>query len=194
MVVGLLAAAVIAPLASPGRVAAMPSNPIRWNNGGAVWSTNSEAMEKFLTTGAISDRGLEGGLNRSGWTSGQIRTGLNKNYSVSLIAMSQFLYSPAGEEYLKLQTRSYVPYWTLTTWAVEALRSAIILDSADESISGAGIMRQLPVDFRSAKSSPFDGKQNVAPEANCNSAAQCTSLFSWLVFLPAELKDKTSSR
>ena len=74
-------------------------------------------------------------------------------------------------------------------WAIQALRSAIILDAADGSISGAGIMSQLPVDFRIDNSTPFDGQQNVAAQSNCKDA-QCTSLFSWFVFLPAQLASR----
>jgi hypothetical protein len=165
-------------------------NPIRWVTGGAVWSTSQEAIKTFLDTGEITDRGLRGGLKRSGWSSDQVRAGLNKSYNVDLIRLSNFLYSPSGEAYLVEQTRSYVPYWTLRTLSVQALRSAIILDAADGSISGAGIINQLPVDFRIDDSTPFDGQQNVAPQANCKDNAQCTSLFSWFVFLPAQLASR----
>jgi hypothetical protein len=75
-------------------------------------------------------------------------------------------------------------------WSIQALRSAIILDAADGSISGAGIMSKLPVDFRIDNSSPFDGRQNVAMQANCKDNARCTSLFSWFVFLPAHLASR----
>jgi len=186
-------AAALLPLGPLPKVVASTANPVRWNNGGAVWSTSQEAMETFLSTGSITDRGLEGGLNRSGWTAEQIRTGLNKSYSIDFLGLARFLYSPSGEEYLTLQTRSFVPYWTLRTWAKEALRSAIILDAADGTISGAGIVQHLPVDFRSAKSAPFDGKQNVASLSNCKDGPQCTSLLSWMVFLPADLSSKTTS-
>lgn len=194
VVSGALAATLLLPWTQSSKVVASTQNPVRWNNGGAVWSTSQEALDTFLSTGSITDRGLEGGLNRSGWTSEQIRAGLNKNYNIDFLGLARFLYSPAGEEYLTEQTRSYVPYWTLRTWAIEALRSAIILDGQDGTISGAGIFQHLPVDFRSAKSSPFDGKQNVAALSNCKDGPQCTSLFSWMVFLPADLNSKIASR
>jgi hypothetical protein len=194
LVTGALTATLLLPWLPSSKVDASTQNPLRWNNGGAVWSTSQEALDTFLNTGAITDRGLEGGLNRSGWTSEQIRTGLNKIYTINFLGLAKFLYSPAGEEYLNQQTRSYVPYWTLKTWAVEALRSAIILDAQDGTISGAGIFQHLPVDFRSAKSSPFDGIQNVASLSNCKDGPQCTSLFSWMIFLPADLNSKVASR
>lgn len=187
---GLLAASLLSPVLLAASASAETENPIRWVTGGAVWSTPQEAMKTFLDTGAITDRGLQGGLKRSGWTADEVRAGLNKSYNVDFLRLSNFLYSPAGEVYLTDQTRSYVPYWTLRTWAIQALRSAIILDASDGSISGAGIMSQLPVDFRIDNSTPFDGKQNVAAQANCKDNAQCTSLFSWFVFLPAQLASR----
>jgi hypothetical protein len=186
----LLAASLLSPLLVSASAKAETENPIRWVTGGAVWSTPQEAMKTFLDTGDITDRGLQGGLKRSGWTADEVRAGLNKSYNVDFIRLSNFLYSPAGEVYLTEQTHSYVPYWTLRTWAIQALRSAIILDAADGSISGAGIISQFPVDFRIDDSTPFDGKQNVATQANCKDNAQCTSLFSWFVFLPAQLASR----
>jgi hypothetical protein len=190
MIKGLLAASLLSPMLLSASASAAAKQPIRWVAGGAVWSTSQEAIKTFLDTGAITDRGLQGGLNQSGWTAEQVRAGLNKRYNVDFLRVSNFLYSPAGELYLTEQTRSYIPYWTLRTWSIQALRSAIILDAADGSISGAGIINQLPVDFRIDDSTPFDGKQNVAAQANCKDNAQCTSLFSWFVFLPAQLASR----
>ena len=31
--------------------------PIRWNTGGAVWSTHQQPISRFLATGEITDRG-----------------------------------------------------------------------------------------------------------------------------------------
>jgi len=85
------------------------ASPVRWNTGAAVWTTSPEALNTFVSSGEITDRGLEGGLNRSGWTSQQVRQGLAKPYAVDLIPLSRFLYSEAGERFLEEQTRSYVP-------------------------------------------------------------------------------------
>jgi len=191
---GLLKCLLVASPLSPGLLVASAKaeteSPIRWLTGGAVWSTPQEAINTFLKTGEITDRGLQDGLKRSGWTAEEVRAGLNKTYNVNFLRLGRFLNSPAGEAYLTEQTRSYVPYWTQRTLAIQALRSAIILDAADGSISAAGIIRQLPVDFRIDDSSPFDRKQNVAAQANCKNEAQCTSLFSWFVFLPADLSSR----
>ncbi len=176
--------------ASSPALAATP-NPVRWNTGAAVWTTTAQALETFLSSGEIKDRGLEGGLNRSGWTSEQVRQGLRKPYSVDLISLSRFLYSEAGVRWLNQQTRSYVPYATLKAQASEALRAAIIADAANGDISGAGILAALPVDFRLADLSPqppLDGAQNVWPQGGCQGERQCSSLLSWAVFLPANLQ------
>ncbi len=151
-----------------------------------MWSTDQAAMTTFLQTGEITDRGLSGGIYRSGWTADEIRTGMNKTYSVDLVGVSRFLYSDAGVKFLKNQTRSYFPYWTLSTYGVQGLRSAIIADARDGQISSAGIMAALPTDFRLADTcNTYDGKQNVCAEGKCVGEAQCTSLLSWYVFLPA---------
>ena len=163
------------------------TNPVRWNTGGAVWSTNQSAFDTFLKTGAVTDRGRAGGLARSGWTATQVRDGMNKTYDVDLVGVSRFLYSDAGVKFLKNATASYFPYWSMNTYAVQALRSAIISDAADGSISSAGIMRALPTDFRLADfCNTYTGAQNICAEGRCKAGtAQCTSLLSWYVFLPA---------
>ena len=79
----------------------------------------------------------------------------------------------------------------MNTYAVQALRSAIIADAADGQISAAGILANLPVDFRLADISaqpPLDGSQNVWPQSGCQGERQCTSWLSWAVFLPANLQ------
>jgi hypothetical protein len=180
----IAAAITLLVLSSAGVQAAQ--RPIRWNSGGAVWSTNQQAITTFLTTGEITDRGLVDGIHRSGWTADELRAGLTKPYSVELASVANFLYSDAGVKFLDNQTRSYFPYWTMKQDAVVALRASIIADAADGSISSAGILAGLPVDFRLAHTcNTYDGKQNVCDKGRCTTEAQCTSLFSWYVFLPA---------
>ena len=184
---GLVVGSAAALAALPVSAAVHNDLPIRWNTGGAVWSTNQAAVDTFLSTGQVTDRGLEGGLNRSGWTADEIRTGMTKTYNVNLVGVSRFLYSPAGVKFLKNATSSYFPYWSMNTYAVQALRSAIILDAADGVISSATIMRKLPTDFRLADfCNTYTGAQNICAEGRCREgSAQCTSLLSWYVFLPA---------
>ena len=179
---GFLAGASLAALAAPAEAA----TPVRWNTGGAVWSTSLSAFKTFLSSGEITDRALMAGINGSGWTAEEVQEGLSKTYSVDVVGVSRFLYSTDGVKFLKDQTRSYFPYWKMKSTAVVALRSAIILDSADGSLSSAGIMSYLPVDFRLADTcNTYDGAQNVCAPDKCEGDAQCTSLLSWYVFLPA---------
>jgi hypothetical protein len=183
---GLFVGAALSAVALPASAAVDNDLPIRWNTGGAVWSTDQAAMDEFLESGSITDRGLEGGLHRSGWTSEEVRTGMNKSYNVDLIGVNRFLYSDDGVKFLKNQTSSYFPYWSMNTYAVQALRSAIIADARDGQISSAGIMANLPTDMRLADTcGTYTGAQNVCAEGRCQGDAQCTSLLSWYVFLPA---------
>ncbi len=179
---GLLAGASLAALAAPAKAA----TPVRWNTGAAVWSTSLSAFSTFLESGDITDRALLAGINGSGWTAEEIQEGLSKTYTVDVVGVSRFLYSSDGVKFLKDQTRSYFPYWKMKSSAVVALRSAIILDSVDGKLSSAGIMAALPVDFRLADTcNTYDGVQNVCAPDKCEGDAQCTSLLSWYVFLPA---------
>ena len=181
---GVLAGASLAALAAP--VEAGTKRPVRWNTGAAVWTTTSSEFKTFFTTGEITDRALLAGINGSGWTAEEVQEGMTKTYSVDVVGVSRFLYSADGVKFLKDQTRSYFPYWKMKSTAVVALRSAIILDSADGKLSSAGIMSFLPVDFRLADTcNTYDGAQNVCAPDKCEGDAQCTSLLSWYVFLPA---------
>ena len=181
---GLLAGVSLAALAVPAE--AGTSRPVRWNTGGAVWTTTSSEFKTFFSTGDITDRALSSGISSSGWTAEEIQEGMTKTYAVDIIGVSRFLYSDDGVKFLKDQTRSYFPYWKMKSTSVVALRSAIVADSIDGEISSAGIMAELPVDFRLADTcGTYDGIQNVCAPNHCEGDAQCTSLLSWYVFLPA---------
>ena len=178
----------LAVLGAGGLIAVAPTfaaaNPVRWTTGGAVWSTQQQAFDTFVDSGDVTDRGLDGGLNRSGWSATEVRAGLAKSYTVDLRAVTRFLYSSAGVDFLKAATLNYYPYRSMASTSVQALRSAIIKDSVDGSISSIGIMRALPTDFRLA-----EGPQAVGAEGRCKpQTAQCTSLLSWYVFLPARIQ------
>lgn len=181
---GLLAGASIAAIAAPAEAGS--SRPVRWNTGGAVWTTTSSEFQTFFETGEVTDRALASGISNSGWTADEIQEGMTKSYAVDIVGVSRFLYSEDGVKFLKDQTRSYFPYWKMKSTAVVALRSAIIADAVDGSISSSGIMAELPVDFRLADTcGTYDGAQNVCAPDRCEGDAQCTSLLSWYVFLPA---------
>jgi len=160
--------------------------PVRSSNAGAVWSTSPSAFRTFVKSGVVSDRGLGQLIARSGWTRDELRAGFVKEYSVELNAVAAFLNSEPGVLWLRNQTRSYTPFATLRANAATALRSAILADSVDGSISAAGIMAALPTDFRLTKGyRDLDGVQNVCAIARCEDPEQCTSLLSWFYFLPA---------
>jgi hypothetical protein len=162
------------------------SLPVRWNTGGAVWTTTSSEFKTFCETDDVTDRALDAGVNNSGWTAEEIQWGMTKSYSVDIIGVSRFLYSDDGVKFLKDQTASYIPYWRIKKTAVVALRSAIIADSIDGKISPASIMAALPVDFRLADTcGTYTGAQNICAPNKCEGDAQCTFFLSWLVFLPA---------
>ncbi len=172
--------------ASPA-AAAGAGAPIRWNTGGAVWSTSQDSFDTFLRTGEVTDRGLAAGLAASGWPVDQLRAALAKSYNVDFLAVSRFLNSEAGERFLRRATTSYGPYDRMNSTAVPALRSAILSDAADGSISSAGILRALPTAFRLADNgNGHTGAQPICAPGHCRSGtAQCTSLLSWYAFLPA---------
>ena len=146
---------------------------------------HSSEFKTFLSTGDVTDRALDAGINNSGWTTEEIQEGMTKTYAVDIVGVSRFLYSDEGVTFLKDQTRSYFPYWKMKSTSVVALRSAIIADSIDGEISSASIMAELPVDFRLADTcGTYDGIQNVCAPDKCEGDAQCTSLLSWYVSCP----------
>ena len=182
---GLLAGASLAVIAAPA-AEAKTKRPVRWVTGGAVWTTKSKAFKKFFKKGEITDRALLAGINNSGWTAEEIQEGMTKTYKVDVVGVSRFLYSKDGVKFLKDQTSSYFPYWRKKKTAVVALRSAIIAASKKGKLTSAGIMKNLPVDFRLADTcGTYTGAQNVCAPDKCEGDAQCTSLLSWYVFLPA---------
>jgi len=53
---GLMVASSLAALAVPAE--AGTKRPVRWNTGGAVWTTTSKEFKTFLKSGDINDRAL----------------------------------------------------------------------------------------------------------------------------------------
>ena len=174
--------------------------PVRWTSGVGVWSLQPEAIRRFVETGVVGDRSLASAIDRSGWSPEELRLGLAKPYSVDLVALARFLYSRDGLAFLRTQTRGYGPSSTQSTstqfpgtqspsakstYAVEALRSAIIAAAAGGQISALAIMAHLPTDFSTGQGC---GRLSVCAPSKCVGEAQCTSLLSWYVFLPACLQ------
>ncbi|QPN61674.1 alpha/beta hydrolase [Synechococcus sp. CBW1002] len=167
---------------------ALSGVPVRLSTGSGVWSSDREDFETFLKDGRTSDRGIASLVRKSGWTADEVRAGFLRLYSVDVAGLARFLNSEPGVIFLKNQTRSYIPYASLSEHRVEALRSAILADAADGEISAAGILATLPTDFRLARLGGYDGVQNVCAELRCEGSEQCTSLLSWYMFLPACLE------
>jgi hypothetical protein len=82
---GLFVGTAVTASVLPASAAVDNDLPVRWNTGGAVWSTHQTAFDTFLDSGDITDRGLEGGLARSGWTSDEVKSGMTKTYAVNLV-------------------------------------------------------------------------------------------------------------
>ena len=202
---GLAAGAALSSLAVlPVQAEINTRSTVRWNSGGAVYTTKLADFQKFLESdGEITystNRALAAGVNNSGWTAEEIAKGLSKQYKVNVVYVARFLYSKKGVKFLQNQTKSYFPYWGMKKTAVQALRSAIILASEKGKLSSVGIMKKLRVDMRlSDTCGTFDGAQNVCAKGKCQGDQQCTSLLSWYVFLPAcvqanQIKDKVAAR
>ncbi|MEB3262144.1 MAG: alpha/beta hydrolase [Cyanobacteriota bacterium] len=153
----------------PGTVAGASELPVRWTSGASVWSTQQQAIDTFLRSGVITDRGLAEGLAGSGWSAEEIREALNKPYSVDLVAVARFLDSPAGLQTLNAQTSVYYPYRSEGRTGKAALRSAILADAADGQLSAANILANLPADMR-------------------RTPGPVTPLLTWLAFLPARIQ------
>ena len=163
--------------------------PVRWTSGAGVWSLQPQAIRRFVDTGLVSDRSLASAIDRSGWSPEELRLGLAKPYSVDVVALARFLYASDGLAFLRTQTRGYGPSSTPTTYAVEALRSAIIAAAAGGQISALAIMDHLPTDFSTVQACGHGGaRPGVCAAGKCVGEAQCTSLLSWYVFLPACLQ------
>lgn len=131
---GVLAAASLTTLAVAAEAA---ERPVRWKTGGAVWSTKSAAFKTFFADGEITDRGLQGGINNSGWTADEIQQGMTKSYEVDLVGVSRFLYSDDGVAFLQDQTTSYYPIgrskrpqWLLfappSSWTLQMVKSLLL--------------------------------------------------------------------
>jgi hypothetical protein len=127
-----------------------------------------------------NDTPVPGGLvRRSGYTYDELEAGLSKNYSVDVVAVADFLYSDKGVQFLKdsIGQNNYTPYYSQQN-ALQAVRSAIILDSVDGKLSGFGMMDLLPVDER------LQGAMNVC-NVDASNTERKTSLLSWYVNTPA---------
>jgi hypothetical protein len=116
----------------------------------------------------------------SGWSRDELNAGLTKEYDVDVAAVARFLYSDKGEAFLSesIQQNNYTPYYS-QQHSLQAVRSAIILDSADGKLSSYGMMSKLPTDQR------LQGSMKVCDVSDVNNSQRATSLLSWYMNTPA---------
>ena len=123
----------------------------------------------------------------SGWSRDQLQAGLTKEYNVDVAAVARFLYSDKGEAFLSesIRQNNYTPYYSQQN-SLQAVRSAIILDSADGKLSSYGMMANLPTDQR------LQGSMKVCDVNNIDQSQQATSLLSWYMNTPACIQAYTA--
>lgn len=122
---------------------------------------------------------------RSGWSRAELQAALQQQHSVDVAAVANYLYSPEGVAFIQegLGGNNYTPYRSQAN-QVQAVRSAIIADSADGQLSGYGMMANLPTDQR------LQGPMKACI-SNGNSAQE-TSLMSWYATTPACIQQRTA--
>ena len=114
-----------------------------------------------------------------GWTREELEVGLEKEYSVDVVAVADFLYSEEGETFLKDSlNNNYHPYYSQKN-DLQAVRSAIISDAEDGKLSSYGMMAKLPTDQR------LQGAMKVCNADQQGDFHQDTSLLSWYMNTPA---------
>ena len=181
---GLIGLASLMAMSIP--VQADTQHPVRWGSGAKVWTTNLKDFEKFLASGETTDRALKSAIYKSGLSADEIRAGMTKSYEVDVSSVTRFLYTKEGIKFLENKTSSYSPYWEANKTAVVALRSAIIADSVDGTISSQGILEKLPVAFRFSKTcSNNDRSKTFCTNSDCGEGPSCNSLLSLYMFMPA---------
>ena len=174
----------------PVPVAPPPANPqlLRISTGAELWSIPDAALERFARDGTFSDQRLLRLVASSGWPDDQLRAALLKPYAVDLVAVARFLDSAAGQAFLHQQTRAYRPFLDPRggrDLRVPALRAAILAEARGGSLTALGILRRLPVPLVLDLAGPSPLRCSALP---CDNPLQCSSVMSWLVFLPACLQ------
>ena len=169
---------------------APPPNPqpLRLSAGAQLWTIPDAALQQFATTGTLRDQRLLRLVASSGWPDDALRAALLKPYAVDLVAVARFLDSPAGQTFLQRQTRAYRPLRSAhgqRDLRVPALRAAILAEAKGGSLTALGILRRLPAPLVLDLAGPV--LQRCSSLA-CDNPQQCSSVLSWVVFLPACLQ------
>ena len=180
----------LAPAAVPSPVATPPANPqpLRLSAGAELWTIPDAALQQFATTGTFSDQRLLRLVASSGWPDDALRAALLKPYAVDVVTVARFLDSLAGQAFLQQQTRAYRPFSSAQAHRdlrVPALRAAILAEARGGSLTALGILRRLPAPLVLDLAGPAPQRCSSLP---CDNPQQCSSVLSWLVFLPACLQ------
>ena len=171
------------PLASPPQP---QPQPLRVSAGAELWSIPAEALRQFAADGSFSDQRLLRLVASSGWPDAELRVALVKPYAVDLVAVARFLDSPAGKAFLEQQTRAYRPLLSgRRDLRVPALRAAILAEARGGSLSALGILSRLPAPLVLDLAGPSPLRCSSLP---CDNPLQCSSVLSWIAFLPACLQ------
>jgi hypothetical protein len=185
------AAAVLLAAAAPAAAQvdqqpAQPTQLLRLVRGGQLWTIPDAALQQFVDDGTFSDRRLRQLVKQSGWPEEALRVALAKPYAVDLVPLARFLYSPEGEAFLRQQTLAFRPLrGNQPDLRVEGLRSALLRSSASGTISVMALLRELPTAFVVDQQGAPSPRCSALP---CPNPLQCSSVLSWLVFLPACLQ------
>ena len=174
-----------APTATPNPTTLQP---LRVAAGAELWSIPAAALQQFATTGTFSDQRLLRLVANSGWPDEALRAALLKPYAVDLVAVARFLDSPAGQTFLQQQTRAYSPLRGAhgqPDLRVPALRAAILAEAQGGTLTALGLVRRLPAPLVLNLAGPAPQRCSSLP---CDNPQQCSSVLSWLVFLPACLQ------
>ncbi len=138
-----------------------------------LYLAQSSPLDEFFDSGETRNSDLNSAILNSGWSGKEIRKSMLKLYKVDPIRLARFLYSSEGTALLKKNTKPYYPVNIFGDRVWMALRSAIILDSANGTISSRGILKRMETG-----SLNFDKCEQM----NCN------KIFSVFIFLPACLQ------
>jgi hypothetical protein len=186
--------ALLAPLAPvraaavpvPEPAAAAPASPLRLSTGAELWSIPAAALRQFAADGSFSDQRLLRLVASSGWPDADLRAALVKPYGVDLVSLARFLDSPAGTAFLEQQTRAYRPLLSgRRDLRVPALRAAILAEARGGTLTALGILSRLPAPLVLDLAGPAPLRCSSLP---CDNPLQCSSVLSWIAFLPACLQ------
>ena len=180
---------VVAPV-SPVPVAPPLANPqpLRLLAGAELWTIPDTALQQFASSGVVSDQRLQRLVATAGWPDDALRAALLKPYAVDLVAVARFLDSAAGQTFLQQQSRAFRLLRDAHSGRdlrMPALRAAILAEARGGSLRALGILRRLPAPLVVDLSGPSPLRCSSLP---CDNPDQCSSVLSWLVFLPACLQ------